>query len=314
MKLINLFVCSFVFMLTACGSGQSLLHNEVEEVSQVEFAATRDFDTHREIDIRYPTTDTTLGGTLYLPPEPGPHPVMVFHFGSNDWQRANTPVGTYWMDRGLGILIYDRRGLGESGGICCDGEIELLAGDLIAGVNAVSEHPDVDATRVGVFGFSQGGWVVPEAASRVHNIAFSVVGSGAAVSIGEEGLYSEITGDEDCKRSDLTDEEIDALMAQAEPSGYDPRQALEVMTQPAYWFYGGLDTSNPYRQSITVLNEIKDRLGKDWHIDFYPEGNHEFIRNGAPCQSDGEWINTVDALAEWLGPILGLDMTTPDDF
>ena len=81
-------------ILTACkgGSGESILTNQVEETPVVVIKATRDYDTHREVDMIYPTTDTTLGGTLYLPKGPGPHPVVLFHFGSNAWERATTPM------------------------------------------------------------------------------------------------------------------------------------------------------------------------------------------------------------------------------
>ena len=312
MKYSILFGLALILHLSGCGAEGALLENEVVTVAQVTFSETRQLETHREVDIQYPTTGTSLAGTLYLPLETGPHPVMIFQFGSNDWQRENIPVGTYWTDRGVAFLIFDRRGLGESGGICCDDNIKLLADDLLAGVNAVSQYPDVDPNRIGLFGFSQGGWVVPEAASRVQHLAFSIIGSGSAVSIGEEGLYSVLTGDEECKRSDLTDQEIDDLMAQAVPSKYDPREALAIMPQPAYWFYGGLDTSNPYRQSITVLNDLIENLDKDWFIELYPDGNHEFVRNGAPCQSDGEFINTIDGIAAWLAPVLGLDMSAPE--
>jgi len=301
-----------LLMMSGCNSGGSLLQNDVELVNSTSFSETRILNTHREVDILYPTSGTTLAGTLYLPLDSGPHPVMVFQFGSSDWQRANIPVDTSWTDRGLAILIFDRRGLGGSGGVCCDANIKLLADDLLAGVDAVAQYPDVDPARIGIFGFSQGGWVVPEAASRVQHLAFSIIGSGPAVSIGEERLYSELTGDEDCERSSLTDRQIDELMAQAIPSDYDPREALAIMPQPGYWYYGGLDTSNPYRQSIAVLDALKDNLDKDWTIQLYPDANHQFIRNGTPCQSSGEFINTQDGIAAWLAPIIGIDISTSE--
>ncbi len=77
-------ILTFIFMpflLLACkgGVGESLFTNHVEETTEIIIKETREFDTHREVDMLYPTSDTTLGGTLYLPKGAGPHPVILFH-------------------------------------------------------------------------------------------------------------------------------------------------------------------------------------------------------------------------------------------
>ena len=294
----------FLTLILGCAETQdALFANEVTQVTQMQVMEKRESESHTEYDLLYPTTDTTLGGTLYLPPGNGPFPVILFHFGSNGWERANTPVGyptNLYRDINVGLFFYDRRGLGESGGVCCEAEIERLAGDVLAGVEALSQIPEVDANKIGLFGFSQGGWVVPNAASRSNKVAFTIVGSGGGVSIFEEDVYSHITGDEACERSDLSETEIDDLMANITPGGYNPYEDLTTMTQPAYWYYGEDDTSHPVRQVKRNLTEIQQTYGKNWQIQIFENANHEFLLNSGPCVARGKLADTFTPLSEWL--------------
>ena len=135
----------------------------------------RVFDTHREVDLRWQSRDgTKLAGTLLLPLGDGPFPAVIAHFGSGKWSRPG--VGPFvqraWVERGWGLLIYDKRGVGESDGSCCNlngsGSIELMSMDVAAGVRMLRDVPYVDASRVGLYGYSQGGWVLPLAAGGCH--------------------------------------------------------------------------------------------------------------------------------------------------
>lgn len=56
-------------------------------------------------------------------------------------------------------------------------------------VGALERRPDVDLTRIGLWGFSQGAWVAPLAASRSAKVAFLVLLASAGVSPAEQMLY-----------------------------------------------------------------------------------------------------------------------------
>lgn len=51
----------------------------------------------------------------------------------------------------------------------------LLADDALAAVHTLGIHPGVDQHKVGIWGFSEGGWVAPLAASRSDSLAFVIV-------------------------------------------------------------------------------------------------------------------------------------------
>ena len=64
-----------------------------------------------------------------------------------------------------GLLVYDKRGTGRSGG-AFSANFRVRAGDAAAAAAAVAARADVDRTRVGFAGYSQGGWVAPLAAQK----------------------------------------------------------------------------------------------------------------------------------------------------
>lgn len=293
-----------VFLALGCGG----------ETSQAPtgLGQERLFADHKEIDVGYRSADrTVLAGTMYLPLSPGSHPAVVFHFGSTRWIRAryNNSAISDWIKRGIAVLSYDKRGVGQSGGLCCPvqdpGYFPLLAQDVLAGVHVLQAHPSIDPRRVGVYGFSQGGWVVPvSAATEPENVAFMILGSGPAVTLGEEVLYSQLTGDNNCEPSGLSQEEIERRLEIAGPSGFDPIPYLERTASPALWLYGGNDTSIPVQRSITNLERIRDFLHKDFTIVVFPNANHSLVTGGAMCQEDGPRVGVSDAMFGWLLPRL----------
>ena len=185
------------------------------------------------------------------------------------------------------------------------GYFELLGSDVVSAVAALQQHSQVDPNKIGVWGFSQGGWVVPTAASSSPSVAFTVIGSGPAVTLEEEILYSKLSGDADCMDSGLTDEEIYMQMDAAGPGGFDPRPYIENMFNPGYWFYGELDRSIPVSRSISILEDIRATYGNPIEIRLVPNANHVMIINGGPCQFTGQTADTLTPVFQWIFSILG---------
>ena len=69
---------------------------------------------------------------------------------------------------------------------------------LDGAVLAVRSHPDIDADRVGFYGASEAGWVVPLADSRLSKpVAFTALVDGPAVTTGEEKVWSDAAGEDE---------------------------------------------------------------------------------------------------------------------
>lgn len=291
----------------ACGDGG---RGNPLALGEVVVDEVRDLPSRREIDLRWGSAGATLSGTLYLPEGRGPFPVVVAHFGSDRWTRATFASGftKSWVFNGYGLLSYDKRGVGASGGTCCPwsepGYFELLAEDVLGGVRAIRGRPEVDVGRIGLWGFSQGGWIVPIAAVKGGDeVAFTIIGSGPAVSVGQEILYSRLSGDADCRRSGLSEEELDRRLDEEGPSGFDPRPWLERMRAPGLWIYGGADTSVPVLRSIRILEEIREERDLPFTIQVVPDANHVWILGGGPCEFSGRSFGWVPSVFGWLrGP------------
>src|SRR5262249_4825407 len=87
---------------------------------------------------------------------------------------------------GFAVLIYDRRGSGASSGTLKDIDYATLADDAIAGQNALTKLPRIDANKIGFWGFSQGGWLAVLAAQRSKAAAFAISVSAPLVSPEEQ--------------------------------------------------------------------------------------------------------------------------------
>lgn len=154
--------------------------------------------------VRFQNGEIALAGTLHRPRAAGPHPGIVFVHGSGPQTRDS--YLRWFADRfaraGFVALIYDKRGTGDSGGEPWPrtaGAFSDLAGDAAAAVRFLRAQPGVDAGRIGLWGLSQGAWIVPLAATRApDSIAFLVVLSGGGVSPAEQELY-----DDEVKLRDL---------------------------------------------------------------------------------------------------------------
>jgi len=88
----------------------------------------------------------------------------------------------------VAALAYDKRGTGESTGDWQRVSFPQLAEDALAGMRFLQSHPAVDGRRVGFFGSSQGGWIVPIAANRAPDAAFAVLHSAPAVPVWRQNL------------------------------------------------------------------------------------------------------------------------------
>lgn len=136
--------------------------------------------------------DVTLAGTLLTPlGAGGPFPAVLFAHGSRAQHREAARFEAIALCRaGIASLIYDKRGVNESGGDWRQASFDDLAADAAAGLDWLAARPEIDAARIGVYGHSQGGTIAPLIASRWPRIAFVAAGAGAGLPMGEVERYS----------------------------------------------------------------------------------------------------------------------------
>jgi uncharacterized protein len=129
------------------------------------------------------TGAVTLAGTLWEPDGPRLATILM-HPGSGPSTRDNDvyfpQVRAALLDAGIAAASFDKRGVGGSTGDWREAGIAEQAADATAALDAV--RAVVGPGPIGLFGHSQGGWVVIEAAATGAPAAFVVVNGGPGVS------------------------------------------------------------------------------------------------------------------------------------
>ena len=131
---------------------------------------------------------TTLAGTLTIPTlkpgaAPRKFPTVVMVTGSGPQDRNETigrhkpfeTIAHYLAENGIASLRYDDRGVGESTGHFLNATSADFARDAIAVWNYAKTLSDLDVTKIGVLGHSEGGLVGPMAAVWEPGIAFLIL-------------------------------------------------------------------------------------------------------------------------------------------
>lgn len=145
----------------------------------------------RQEEISFTNGAVTISGTLISPDTPQPHPVVICAAGGTaaGTREMFRHMAEFFAMNGVASLIYDKRGLGSSTGDWLRASFDDLAADALAGVRLLKARPGIDASHIGLFGASQSGWIVAQAASQSKDVAFIISQSGPGVSPEEQELY-----------------------------------------------------------------------------------------------------------------------------
>jgi dienelactone hydrolase len=227
----------------------------------------------------FPSGDIRLAYTLDLPAGAGPFPAIVMGHGSGTVTRhQGSSLARPLVDAGFAVLRYDKRGVSDSGGIYetagnvanSERVFPILAGDMLAGVEFLKTRPEVARTRIGLFGVSQAGWIIPLAASRSPDVKFMILVVGPTVSVGVENYYSSLV---EFSPSASLEDAYARSRVYAGPHGYDPLSTLESLSTPGLWLLGGVDRSIPTPLTVEVLQSLQDS-GRPYRWIVYPGADH----------------------------------------
>jgi len=158
------------------------------------FTELAQFDDVTTESITFQSGSVLLSGELAKPVGIDKPPVMVFAHGSG----ATPKEDLRWYARkankyGYASFTYDKRGVGNSEG---DEDFpryfnfDTLASDMVSAIETVAKRSDLDASQITLFGVSQGGWVVPLAASMSEiPLAGMIIVSGSIVPLREDRIF-----------------------------------------------------------------------------------------------------------------------------
>ena len=143
-------------------------------------------------NVSFSNQNIKLEGTLYRPERQPPYPVIVVLHPASGGQRTDRfydHLKSELPKQGTAVLIFDRRGSGGSQGDFETASFDDLAEDGLAAVEYLASRPDIDPTKIGLHGTSQGAWIAPLVAARKLEIACIVAVSACGVTPAEQMDY-----------------------------------------------------------------------------------------------------------------------------
>lgn len=146
---------------------------------------------YREEEVTFANGATTLAGSLLIPNDGRTrHPAIVFLHGSGpEGRHASRFLADLFARRGIATLIYDKRGVGSSKGDWRTTDFETLAQDAIAAVASLRSRKDINSSRIGIYGHSQGAAIAPLVAPRAK-AAFVIASAASGIRADEGERYS----------------------------------------------------------------------------------------------------------------------------
>ncbi|GAB3958735.1 alpha/beta hydrolase [Actinoallomurus acanthiterrae] len=239
-----------------------------------------------------------LHGTVVAPSgATGRVPGVVLVGGAGPAPRQEyTQEAEAFARAGIAALIYDKRTIGYSR---THRDYSLLAADALAGVRTLRARPGVDPVKVGLWGFSEGGWVAPVAASRSSDVAFLIsLGGPGYTPLRTQTWY--LTGN--MRHQHISGSYLDTIAGPAAhlldstglfpEADHDPVPVLAHVQQPVLALWGEHDTEVPPRESAQIFERVLARAGNE----------HVTIRFVASAGHNGH--RTTDGFDHLGGPLL----------
>jgi pimeloyl-ACP methyl ester carboxylesterase len=141
-------------------------------------------------DVTFDSSGVSLSGRLFAPHNDSHgaklnYPVAIFVTGSgeDDVNEGGYPraLARVFASSGIGLFVYNKRGVGKSQGSYSNSDFAERAQDTLAAVRTVRSLSGVDSRHVGLWGISQGGWVIGMAAGQSSDVSFVILVSPAGV-------------------------------------------------------------------------------------------------------------------------------------
>ena len=192
-----------------------------------------------------------LAGTLTFPKEGNNFPVVVMISGSGGQDRNEELLGhkpflvisDYLTQNGIAVLRFDDRGIAQSTGNHDTATSEDFARDVLAAVNFLKTRDEIDKTKIGLIGHSEGGIIAPLAAIQTSDVAFIIMMAGLGIP-GDSILYlqgeliqrAEGTSEEEIQKSVKLQREIFSIVK----SSNDDEKLDKDLRDKFYTEYSGM--------------------------------------------------------------------------
>ena len=253
---------------------------------------------------------------IFVKPNSGDNlPVVVFQQGSGNfafegyeneaWGPHKFYIEDVLLTQGYGILYCNKRGLGGSTGNWRKNDFYGRASDAYAAITYLKTLPEIDTTRIGVAGHSQGGWIAQIVAAEHADVAFIICLAGPTVGVKEQ-IYSNdkfrfecegYEGDRLKKKIEKRKRSLNASYSLGKKSGliggakhlymifdYDNDKVLKSIQCPALFLFAEFDINVDPKENINHLNLVfEGQIPNNITVKTMPKGQHGFYKVEDRC-------------------------------
>ncbi len=130
-----------------------------------------------------------LAGTLTLPKKEGHFPAVILISGSGPENRDEEIFGhkpflvlaDYLTKKGIAVLRFDDRGVAKSTGDFKTATTIDFVRDVQAGIDYLKNRKEIDKSKIGLIGHSEGGTIAPIVAGNSKDVDFIILLAGTGI-------------------------------------------------------------------------------------------------------------------------------------
>jgi pimeloyl-ACP methyl ester carboxylesterase len=275
-------VLTLSWLLNGVNAGAAETKDACAPIKDLKFSTPPRFETE---SIVFRSGTVELEGCLYKPEGRARFPVMVEVAGSDQVPMAAhvyTVIHAKALAaKGVGMFAINRRGYGNSGGTANETDFSERADDIARAIVVMHKLPTV--TDVGMLGFSQGGWVAPNALRPRDGVHGIILVSPSGVNPFEQIAYfirgvAKALGLSEAEAAKA--EEIHRAVFHYYASGRGYRAAQDLVSRYA---------SEPWFEKFRTNEEWNERIGAGGKL-LTPEELH------------AAWVKQADEFAIYRSP------------
>ena len=142
-----------------------------------------------EVKFKNNEAEITLAGTLTMPAKKGDFPAVILISGSGPQNRDEELMGhkpflviaDFLTRNGIAVLRFDDRGTAESTGDFETATTFDFATDVKSAVRYLKKRKEIDKSKIGLIGHSEGGIIAPIVAANSKDVDFIVLLAGTGI-------------------------------------------------------------------------------------------------------------------------------------
>ena len=239
-------------------------------------------------DVKFESQDVTLAGSILKPKNPFAAVVIVH---GSDPVKREMEFAKRLAKEGIAVLTYDKRGVGESGGVYVGPSVGTNNIDT-TNLNLLSSDANEAVKILRTYLKDK---KIPIAASKNPKIEFMVLFSCPTITTLEQLRFQFYTNGNNNFWENHT--ESDAREhTKNDPDRYqfvatDPKNSLNTLSIPGIWLFGEKDIQIPVKWCMEQLNTLKAQ-GKPFEYTLFSKLGHNtaFDNDRVPVDISIQWI------------------------